>query len=77
MQNAKKMLTGRLDVAILLHPPDKRRRDIDNFGGKALLDALCYGGVYLDDSQIDILYIERGEIHKGGMVEIYVTEIIT
>ena len=35
-------LEGRLEVDVLLIMPDARRRDIDNFGGKSLLDALEY-----------------------------------
>ena len=43
----------------------RRRRDIDNVQ-KALLDALQYEGVYLDDSQIVRLSIEkRGSIAAG------------
>ena len=32
-------------VSVTLHAPDNRRRDLDNFGGKALLDALTHAGV--------------------------------
>jgi Holliday junction resolvase RusA-like endonuclease len=31
-----------------------------------LEDSLVDAGVFDDDSQIDILFIERGEIKKGG-----------
>ena len=58
-------LSSRLAVTVTLLPPDKRRRDVDNFG-KALLDLLTHGGVYLDDSQIDRLTIIRGPVEKGG-----------
>ena len=40
-----------LTVVIQLHPPDNRRRDIDNLT-KGLLDGLAKAGVYDDDSQI-------------------------
>lgn len=49
---------GDLIVDIKLTPPDRRRRDIDN-SLKALLDAMQFGGVYLDDSQIVRLTIEK------------------
>jgi crossover junction endodeoxyribonuclease RusA len=60
-------LAGRLDVSVIVHPPDKRRRDLDNVL-KALLDALQHAGIYQDDSQIDKLTVERAEMLKGGNV---------
>ena len=59
--------TARLIVSINLHPPDKRRRDLDNYL-KALLDS-CTGFIWKDDEQIDRLILERKEVVKGGMVE--------
>lgn len=44
-------LTCLLAVTVSMHPPDKRRRDVDNYA-KALLDAMKYAGIYEDDSQI-------------------------
>lgn len=41
-----------LKAVVELTPPDKRRRDLDNFAGKALYDALQHANLYLDDSQI-------------------------
>jgi Holliday junction resolvase RusA-like endonuclease len=58
-------LDGPLVVEVTIHPPDKRRRDIDNIQ-KALLDALQHGGAYQDDSQIVRLTIEKGEPIEGG-----------
>lgn len=57
----------RLDVRIELQPPDRRRRDLDNVL-KPLLDSMTYAHVWADDSQIDILLIERGEVCRGGCV---------
>ena len=59
-------LTGRLAVEVRLYPPDRLRRDIDNFGGKALLDALTAAGVWRDDSQVDELRIRRCGVCPGG-----------
>jgi len=56
---------GRIDMKVTLHPPDRRRRDIDN-PMKGLLDALEHAGVYADDSQIDHLTIDRGAVVPGG-----------
>lgn len=58
-------LTQRLSVEILLHPPDARRRDIDNTA-KAVLDALRDARLYEDDSQVDELVIRRREKRDGG-----------
>jgi crossover junction endodeoxyribonuclease RusA len=66
-------MVGRLRVNLTAHPPDRRRRDIDNVL-KALLDALQHAGVYEDDAQIDELTIRRGSIGGGVEVEI---EVIT
>jgi len=54
----KEPRTGRLAVCMRAHPPDRRRRDLDNLP-KAVLDALEAAGVYEDDSQIDALMIVR------------------
>lgn len=69
-QGGAKWLKGRLSVHVKLYPPDNRKRDVDNFGGKSLLDALSKAHVYCDDSQIDRLLIERMENRKGGVIEV-------
>lgn len=69
-----KPLDGRLEVGVMLYPPDKRKRDIDNYGAKSLLDALTYAGIIVDDSLIDKLVIERGAIVKGGKCRVYISE---
>ncbi len=70
---ANKRNSERLRAMVVLYPPDKRRRDIDN-SLKSLLDALCKAGVYLDDEQIDLLTIRRGEIRKGGACLVEISE---
>lgn len=60
------------EVVIVLHPPDYRRRDLDNYN-KALFDALTYAGIWEDDSQVKRMTIEWGENAKGGRVEITIT----
>jgi len=56
---------GPIEVSIEVHPPDRRRRDLDNLL-KALLDALERGGAYRDDSQIEQLMVLRGDVEPGG-----------
>ncbi len=55
----------RLAVSITAHAPDRRRRDLDNLC-KAALDALAHARAYEDDSQIDRLTVERGEVRKDA-----------
>jgi crossover junction endodeoxyribonuclease RusA len=69
-------LAGRLAVRLDLSPPDRRRRDLDNIQ-KPLLDALQYAGVYLDDSQIDVLLTVRCPATPGGGVTVTVSELPT
>lgn len=54
----------RLQVTIVLHPGDRRRRDVDNCC-KAILDALAAARVFEDDEQVDDLHTKRGAIRRG------------
>ncbi len=54
---------GRLALAMDAFPPDRRRRDLDNIQ-KPVLDAMQHAGVYLDDSQIDLLITRRRQPDK-------------
>jgi len=69
-----KMGKERLQIEITLYPPDKRIRDIDN-SIKSCLDALVQAGAFDDDSQIDILIVQRGEIVKGGKAKIVLKKL--
>lgn len=62
---AQRLGQSRLSVTIIAHAPDKRVRDLDNIL-KPTLDALVQAGLFDDDSQVDLLTIQRGEIVKGG-----------
>jgi crossover junction endodeoxyribonuclease RusA len=64
-----KAMTGRLAVHMVAHPPDKRRRDLDNLV-KGAQDSLTHGGAWLDDSQIDWLLVERGHVVKDGALRV-------
>ena len=63
---------GRLDVALSVFPPDRRRRDLDNLP-KAILDALVHSGVIEDDSLIDRLLVERGSVCPAGKVRAFIS----
>lgn len=60
-----KLAKARLEFTVTLHFKDRRANDIDN-RVKALWDALVNANVFDDDSQIDILIVNRGAIKKGG-----------
>ena len=65
---------GRIALAMDAFPPDRRRRDLDNLQ-KSVLDALEHAGVYLDDSQIDILLTRRRPCIRGGKLDVRVDEL--
>lgn len=64
----------RLHVGVIVFPPDKRVRDLDNLF-KGLLDSLVFAGVILDDSLIDRLWIERLQVVKGGKCRVFISTI--
>lgn len=64
----------RLKLAATLHFPDRRCRDIDNHL-KAILDALVKSGLCVDDEQFDEIVVKRGNVVKGGLVELEVWEM--
>lgn len=63
---------GPVMVEVLANPPDNSRRDLDNLL-KVTLDAMTHAGVWKDDSQIDMLTIQRGPIVPGGVLFVRVT----
>jgi crossover junction endodeoxyribonuclease RusA len=67
----KSLGSNRLEVIVTLYPPDKRARDLDN-NCKSLLDALCQSGLFDDDSQIDVLTLQRGKVIKGGKTCVFI-----
>ena len=67
-------MRGEVVVSIVLYPPDRRRRDIDNLL-KAILDALVHAGVLRDDSQVAELHAVRREARRPGGVLVRVEEL--
>ena len=65
--------SGRIALAMDAFPPDHRRRDLDNIQ-KPVLDALEHAGVYVDDSQIDLLVTRRRETVPDGRLLVTVEE---
>lgn len=72
-QKAPRPITGRYAVIISVHPPDKRKRDLDNIV-KPIFDALVDYGMF-DDSQIDDFRVRRMEVEKPGYVRLQISEI--
>lgn len=62
----------RIELEVVLRPPDKRKRDIGNTL-KVLEDCLTKAKVFDDDEQIDRLMIERDAIKPpNGLVSLAV-----
>lgn len=68
-------LAGRVAVTVELSPPDRRRRDIDNHAGKALLDAIAYAGILKDDSQVVELHARMLDPVRGGVCRVEIREV--
>lgn len=75
LRRKPKPLDGDLSVAVVLYPPDRRNRDLDNYG-KALFDALTHAGIWHDDSQMKRMLVEWGPIVPEGSAEITIREFI-
>lgn len=58
-------------VEIFVHPPDKRRRDLDNIV-KPTLDALTRAGVWEDDCKVDAIRVVRDARARPAYIEVYV-----
>ena len=65
---------GRIALCMDAFPPDNRRRDIDNLQ-KPTLDALQHAGVYVDDSQIDLLLSRRRHVVPAGRMEVEMLDL--
>ncbi len=65
---------GRVALCLDAFPPDRRRRDIDNIQ-KPVLDALQHAGVYVDDSQVDLLLTRRGQCVPDGRLAVDVLDL--
>ncbi|WP_241616820.1 RusA family crossover junction endodeoxyribonuclease [Rosenbergiella epipactidis] len=72
LKRIPKTITGPVQITLRLSPPDKRRRDLDNYL-KAIFDSLTQAGVWEDDSQIQKMDVEWGEVIRGGSSEINIS----
>jgi len=62
-----------VQVKIILFPPNRAKRDLDNFF-KAIFDSLTHAGVWVDDSQIKRIFAEWGPVTKLGRAELTITD---
>ncbi|UXO69965.1 RusA family crossover junction endodeoxyribonuclease [Pantoea dispersa] len=69
LRRAPEPITVNVSVSVILYPPDKRPRDLDNYL-KAAFDSLTHAGVWVDDKQIKRFAVEWGPLTKGGKTEI-------
>lgn len=66
--------TAPVELSVRVWRPDKRKRDLSNTI-KVLEDAICDGGTFEDDSQVQALHwYWGGKVVSGGMVELTVRE---
>lgn len=72
LKRRPKSLLVDLDLQIVLFPPTRAKRDLDNFQ-KALFDSLTHAGVWGDDSQIKRILLEWGPVMKGGKVHMKIS----
>ena len=71
-QRPQKAAGARVSVTIHAHPPDERKRDLDNLL-KPVLDVLTESQLIDDDSQIDQLSIIRFPRFKNGKLELMIS----
>lgn len=65
----REMLDEDVAVELVLYPPDRRRRDLDNYC-KSVFDALTHAGLWRDDSQIKHINAVFGEPVRHGAVSL-------
>jgi crossover junction endodeoxyribonuclease RusA len=69
-----KQFTGRVELIVLAYPPDNRMRDLDNLL-KVTIDSLEEAGVFIDDSQIEAIYIKKMSVVKDGKLYVSILDL--
>jgi len=69
-------IEGNLELNIILYPPDKRHRDVDNIFAslKPAIDGVCKG-LEIDDSQFTDIYIAKRGIRNPGVVKLEIDKV--
>jgi len=73
LKKRPKPITVNVEVALVLYPPSKQSRDLDNYL-KAIFDSLTHAGVWADDSQVKRFTVAWGAVTKFGKAEITISE---
>ena len=73
-QGAAHGIQAPVRMLVTLFPPDKRRRDVDNYA-KALLDSLVEAKVLVDDSQVRDLRLIWSGVIPGGQAVVVIREM--
>ena len=66
-------IKGKIHFQVLLGKPDKRKRDLDNVGAKAILDRLVAHGIIEDDSLVESIFMAWADV-DGAVVELRAIE---
>lgn len=61
-------------VSCIFHPPDRRKRDLDNLP-KALFDAITSAQIWTDDSLVHELHLSWGKKVSGGKAIVRIERI--
>lgn len=75
LRRIPKPISVELSVSVVLFPPNRARRDLDNYL-KALFDALTHSNVWVDDSQIKHMDVSWGPVMPNRSAEITIREFI-
>ena len=70
----KQSIGEQVAVCMVLHPPENRRRDIDNYT-KAVFDGLTKGRFWDDDKLVRREHKEWGEAVPGGVIIVRVERL--
>ena len=68
-----KAAPGHLDYHVDLYPPNRIRRDGDNFAFKAIWDSLTHSGCIEDDSLFKKWSGQWKQPIKGGLARVYIS----
>ena len=69
-QNVVLNIDSPVKVTVVLHPKNNRKRDLDNFGSKALFDALTHANVWKDDSIVKGIHLAWGDLSNKPYIDV-------
>jgi Holliday junction resolvase RusA-like endonuclease len=75
MSQRPRKFAGQVSVEVQLCPPNKRRRDIDNAGFKAVLDLLVSHQIIQGDDSTFVRSIKASWVDDGQACTVFVEEV--